>query len=103
MAFATYPTLAVAALLTGFGVAHAQTAQEHETHHPDDAPSAQAAPAMPQANPGGMVMSKMMGGDMASMMQRMHGGNAGGEMRTMPAEHVEGRIAFLKTELKITD
>jgi hypothetical protein len=92
---------AAAALLVGLGIAQAQTAQEHEAHHPDAAAPSQAAPAMPP--PGGMAMDKMMGGDMASMMQRMHGGATGGAMRMMPTEHVEGRIAFLKTELKITD
>src|SRR3954451_23349317 len=103
MSFITHSTLAAAALLVGLGVAHAQTAQEHDAHHPDAPTPAQAAPAMPQANAGGMDMGKIMDGNMASMMRQMHGGNAGGEMRMMPTEHVEGRIAFLKTELKITD
>ncbi len=41
---------------------------------------------------------------MAPMMRMMRGmGPMGGDMRMMPSEHVEGRIAFLKTELKITD
>src|SRR5262249_2198600 len=41
----------------------------------------------------------MMGGDMPRMMAMMHGG---GMMGGMPFAHVEGRLAFLKTELKIT-
>ncbi len=56
---------------------------------------------MPQQMPGGMMgdgiarptMGMMGQGDMMSMMG----------MRGMMGDHVEGRIAFLKTELKITD
>jgi hypothetical protein len=50
---------------------------QHDQHHP--------AAGMPSGMPGGMM--RMMG--MGSMQ--------------MMAEHVEGRIAFLKAELKITD
>jgi hypothetical protein len=47
----------------------------------------------------------MMGGDMGRMMSMMHGGGmmGGGMMGGMPFRHVEGRLAFLRTELKITD
>ena len=63
--------------------------------------------------PGGM-----MGGDMMKMMQEMmcrHAGmmrgmmSSGAQMqdgmmgKMMAPEHVEGRIAFLRTELKVTD
>ena len=52
---------------------------------------------------GGMMSGGMMGGDMGRMMTMMHGGMmAGGMMGDMPLKHVEGRLAFLKTELKIT-
>ena len=45
----------------------------------------------------------MGGGDMGRMMAMMHGGMmSGGMMGGMPLKHVEGRLAFLKTELKIT-
>jgi len=47
---------------------------------------------------GGMGM--MGGGDMSHMMAMMHGG--GMMMGGMPHRHIEGRLAFLKTELKIT-
>lgn len=50
---------------------------------------------------GGSSGASMMGGDMGRMMSMMHG--RGGMMGGMPFEHVEGRLAFLKTELKITD
>jgi hypothetical protein len=76
-------------------------------------PSAQ----QPNGQPGMMMnmdqmrsmMSGMMGqqgmmGNMGQMMPMMHQmmmGQQGG--MGMPYEHVEGRIAFLKAELKITD
>ena len=45
----------------------------------------------------------MGGGDMGRMMAMMHAGMmSGGMMGGMPLKHVEGRLAFLKTELKIT-
>ncbi|CAG1012149.1 MAG: Spy/CpxP family protein refolding chaperone [Rhizobiaceae bacterium] len=70
--------------------------------------------------PGGMMMPGMMSGDMMQMMMRMmmSGGQSpmtGEEMgrmassgpmgpmaQMMSPEHVEGRIAFLRTELKVT-
>lgn len=89
--------------------------QDHQTHHPQGAP-AQAAPAQPQTPPrqpggpgtgmgmmgqGGGMGGPMMGpGMMGGGMMNMHGGMMG-MMRG--AEHVEGRLAFLRTELKITD
>ncbi len=80
-----------------------------EAHHPEttEAPAASPAPEAQAAMPGGM-----MGGDMMKMMQEMmerHAGmmsgmTGGGMMdRMMSPEHVEGRIAFLRTELKVTD
>ena len=55
-------------------------------------------------------MSKMMGGDMGAMMQSMMpmmrmmlARGQMGEMGMMSFDHIEGRIAFLKAELKITD
>ena len=75
------------------GSALAQQPQ-HDEHHPP-APPAAAGPGMPggMAGPGDMPMMgmmRMMGRDGMSMMGAM-------------ARHVEGRLAFLKTELKITD
>jgi predicted lipid-binding transport protein (Tim44 family) len=95
---------AAAALATAPIAAHAQSrpADDHTAHHPAQA---QAAPIAP----GGMDMKGsagggMMGGaDMGRMMAMMHGGMMdGGMMGGMPLRHVEGRLAFLKTELKIT-
>ena len=98
-------------------LAYAQTQQEHESHHPNSAAESKSTPALqppsqPQngvAGQGGKMDSKspnmgMMGDrmPMMSMMQMMMG--RGGGMDGMAAiDRVEGRIAFLKTELKITD
>ncbi len=95
-------TLAAIAVLAAVPLAsHAQTGPAGAPHHPD---KAQAVPA----SPGGMDMKGgaaggMMGGDMSRMMAMMHGSMMGGSMMgDMPLKHVEGRLAFLKTELKIT-
>src|SRR5215472_3959224 len=64
--------------------------QEHKQHHPAGTP-----PAAGMQGPG------MQGGGMPMMgMMRMMMGQDG---MGMMAGHVEGRLAFLKTELKITD
>jgi hypothetical protein len=44
------------------------------------------------------LMGRGMGGGMMSMMGGMMAGNP-----AMMTDHVEGRLAFLKTELKVTD
>jgi len=116
-------TVSMTALLAGLSFAHAQTAPGADPHHPDaQAPGAKpGAPAMPGAmmgSPGApagmdmgkMDMGKMMGGGMEHMMPMMQmmrgmmaqGGGSGG-MDMMPGQHIEGRIAFLKAELGITD
>src|SRR5215471_12137060 len=70
--------------------------QEHEQHHPGETP-----PAAGMQGPG------MQGGAMAGAggmpMMRMMTGQEGMGGTGMMAGHVEGRLAFLKTELKITD
>src|SRR6516165_4798962 len=75
------------------GPALAQQPQ-HDEHHPS-APPAAAGPGMP----GGMASGDM---PMMGMMRMMMGRDGMGMMGAM-ARHVEGRLAFLKTELKITD
>jgi predicted lipid-binding transport protein (Tim44 family) len=95
-------TLAAIAVLAAAPFAsHAQTppVDPHAGHHPDQAQAAPVAPggAMGMKG-GGMMGGGMMGGDMARMMAMMHGGMMDGAMMG----HVEGRLAFLKTELKIT-
>ena len=91
----------------------AQSAED--PHHPAGEAAAQASPQTPPATPPGMARQPgmmggmggqqgMMGGipmmNMMGMMQMMGGGDAPGMGMI---DHVEGRIAFLRTELKITD
>ncbi len=87
-----------------------QSEQDHSAHHPETAasvPGVSASPAptpgmsreMMMAHPGGASMGGMMNGDMDRMMAMMHSEH--GMMGGMPFEHVEGRLAFLKAELKI--
>jgi LTXXQ motif family protein len=73
--------------------------QEHEQHHPGETP-----PAAGMRGPGmqGGAMAGAGGMPMMGMMRMMIGQDGMGGM-SMMAEHVEGRLAFLKTELKITD
>lgn len=94
-----------------------------DAHHPD-ATGGQTSeeavqPAAPAANSVAAMSGGMMCGDMmAGMMRMMAGGQnpmgmmggqapmgqtgMGAMAQMMAPEHVEGRIAFLKTELKIT-
>jgi hypothetical protein len=67
--------------------------QQHEQHHPDTAPGA----GTPQGMAGGPGCMPMMG------MMRMMMGQDGMSGMPMMAGHVEGRLAFLKTELNITE
>lgn len=102
-------TFAAALLATTLGhAAWAQSAAEHEGHHPDQkqeqaTPKAdQRAPAGSQGmNGGGMMGGKMPMMDMAKMMEMMRQSGDGMGMDTI--DHIEGRVAFLRTELKITE
>ena len=97
-------TLVAMMLLGSATIANAQTTQDQTVHHPDT-PAAMVAQANPMTPPAGspgavpaMDMSRMMtggAGQMPRMMQMTRG--------MMPFDHVEGRIAFLKAELAITD
>lgn len=74
------------------GVASAIAAgAEHEQHHPGPDATAPTRPEMPMR-----LMPENSGMPMPSMMQMMMGENG-------MSSHVEGRIAFIKAELKITD
>jgi hypothetical protein len=119
MASLTKSLLVTAALL-----ATAPAFAQQDAHHPDaagQAPSA-AAPARaqpPQGQPEmpGMTPGYSAGGPMGGMMQMMemmHRGDMMGAMMSrswmmpMPAmmgmaDHTEGWLAFLRTELRITD
>jgi len=115
-----YPVLAAALMMTALSSSSfAQSPADHEAHHPQQP---NAAPAPPQPAPpagqsgagqgmmgGGMMgggMMNMMGGNMPmmNMMQMMGGRQAECGMGGMGTiDRIEGRIAFLRAELKITD
>lgn len=87
--------------------AHHKPSGTAESLTGDMAPQAGASATMSDSGASGM-----MGGDMMKMMEQMMLGmraggiemDASGPMRQMMSpEHVEGRIAFLRTELKVTD
>ena len=100
-------------LATSSNFVWAQSPADHDAHHPPQAASpapAQPAPAPGQPGMGGMPMMNMMSGMMSNMpmmnmmemmrtMRMMGPGTAG--MATI--DRIEGRIAFLRTELKITE
>ena len=97
-------TVATVALIGAWPLSvPAQTATD--AHHPPGAAVAQAPPPMPPGMKGGMGGDKEMMVDspmmkMMSMMKAMHSGDAAGMAMI---DHIEGRIAYLRAELKITD
>jgi hypothetical protein len=103
-------SLATVALAAALGTAHAQAP---DPQHPAgmDATKAMPSPmAPPQAampmggQKGGGPMAAGRGNDgMGRMMEMMHPMMGERGAMGMPFEHVEGRIAYLKAELKITD
>jgi len=86
-----------AALLTASSQGYAQT--QPDPHHPAQGAGTMEAAPGPQDQQG-MSMPMMM--KMMSGMMKMMGGG-GTKMSMAGAEHVEGRIAFLRAELQITD
>ena len=75
---------------------------DHAAHHPGTAattpaPTNNSSPMGSGAMPGMGQTNGMMGGNMMAMM-----GSMTPMMSGMMSSHVEGRLAFLKTELKIT-
>jgi hypothetical protein len=86
----TCTTLALILALAASPLLAAET--ESDPHHAAGAAAAANSSMMP-----GCMMSEAEGG--MPMMRMMMGQDS---IRTM-AEHIEGRLAFLKTELKITD
>ncbi|WP_245474119.1 Spy/CpxP family protein refolding chaperone [Mesorhizobium sp. M2A.F.Ca.ET.042.01.1.1] len=107
-----FRTLAIGAVL-----AFSAPVLANDAHHPAGSGDASPPPAaMENAEDGGtgsgmpMMMGNSMSNTMMSntmmssgMMKMMMGMMAGGDMgQMMSPEHVEGRIAFLSTELKLT-
>ena len=91
-------------LLTLNSLAFAQSGTDHQGHHADEKDAPAASPATPPDAPRGMMrggMMGMMGGNMpmTGMMRPSADGMGGIEA----IDHIEGRIAFLRAELKITD
>ena len=94
-------SLAAAAVFASLGLAAAQTPDPNHAGAPAAAmPTMPPQAGMPMPGAGGQVAGPM-GGDMGRMMEMMRPMMAGG--MGMPFEHVEGRIAYLKAELKVTD
>jgi LTXXQ motif family protein len=103
----------------------AQAPAEHDSHHPSDSAKSEPAPTnppptasqpgmnAPQGGMGGMPMMDMMKGmmsnmpmmNMMNMMEMMQATKmmSSGMGGIVTIDRVEGRIAFLRTELKITD
>ncbi|KAA0686152.1 Spy/CpxP family protein refolding chaperone [Azospirillum rugosum] len=111
--------LPILALAASVSIAQAQPQPGHQGHHPAGQGAAQAAPSILPDQPPQGGMQGMMGG-MMPMMRGMMGqqGDQAGSMPMscpmmgqmggmgamgMPFEHIEGRVAFLKAELGITD
>ena len=99
MSFPIRSSLAVVALASALTVAQVQTALAQTTQ-------AQTTQEQNHASHyhAGQAMGPAQGhGTGARGHQMMMGGDGAGMMPLMPPRHVEGRIAFLRTELKITD
>lgn len=113
--FAETKTLAAALLGSALAMAPAvaQTGAQHEGHHPGEPAAAAPAQATPAAPPAakpdalGMPMMNMTRGgmDMAGMMRMMimmHP-SMGASDGMGAFDRIEGRIAFLRAELRISD
>lgn len=106
-------TLVSAIAISAFlAAAPARAVEEH--HQPGAGGTAQTAPAPSGQSSQGMMGQGMMGGGMGMMGMMGQGGMmscpmmGGQQQGAMPgmmnfAQHVEGHVAFLKAELKITD
>ena len=93
-------SLAVLALAASAVRAQAQTADPHHLGTP--VPSPQAGMPMPDAATQA-GQPEAMGADRGRMMETMRPMMAERAGMGIPFEHVEGRIAHMKAELKITD
>lgn len=101
-----YPMIAAALMISALSYpSFAQSPADQTPAAAQPSPSSEAGPAAGQGMMGRTGMMNMMGGNMPMMMQMMGGmrqqGAGMGGMAMI--DHVEGRIAFLRTELKITD
>lgn len=104
----TTPRLALAAvaLAASVSIASAQTAQDHQAHHPTD----QTTQQQPPRQMGRAPQTAMMGGDMGRMMAMMQTMRDGmvmpmgmGTNPAQPFAHLDGRLAYWRAELHLTD
>jgi hypothetical protein len=107
--------IAFAPVSYGQTASPAATPDQHNAHHsgtaPATKPASKQAPASSSAMSGRAGMkgghAGMMDGGMGEMMAMMQGmammRGMVGDGGAMIVDHVEGRLAFLRTELKITD
>jgi hypothetical protein len=125
-----FTSTAALALAITTGALSAQAADTYADHHPGQDAAVPVQQAQTAPAPGGMPMAgqnsgmprmdsmpnpgsaghPMMGGDMQQMMRmmgmmqaRMARAGMDGAMGATPFQHVEGRIAFLRAEIGITD
>ncbi|MDR6775612.1 Spy/CpxP family protein refolding chaperone [Azospirillum sp. BE72] len=125
MKFMSRTLLPVVALAASVSLAQAQTQPDHQAHHVAGQGATQAAPTASSDQSHGSMQGMTGPGDTMRMMPMMQGmmGQRNAQSDTdamscpmmatggmgsmgsmgMPFEHVEGRIAFLKAELGITD
>jgi len=95
-------TMAAALLLIATSTfVGAQSPTETDPHHPSQ--NTMQAPAPGQLGMDDMSMMNMMGGTPMMNMMRMMRMMASGMDGMATIDRIEGRIAFLHTELKITD
>ena len=99
----------VAMLVSGLLAASTSSAQAQDAHHSEDAPPARAHGMGPadtgdQADMDQQGMMEMMNRGGMMPQGQMPGGHDMMQMNGMMAmRHLEGHLAFFKTELKITD
>lgn len=91
----TFVTILAIALLSLFTFAEATNAQD--PHHPEN--NAAAQPRQPPGMTSMPMMGMMRSMPMMAEMMRMMSIDAG----AIPTDHIEGRIAFLRTELKLNE
>ncbi|RUV74873.1 MAG: hypothetical protein EOR30_29560 [Mesorhizobium sp.] len=99
----TVPALANEAHHTTEGASETPPAATSEQPKGADAGPATGSMMMGGPTPNNMMSNGMMPDGMMKMMMDMMAGGGGPMGQMMSPEHVEGRIAFLATELKLTE
>lgn len=99
----TIPALANEAHHTTEGASETPPAATSEQPKGADAGTATGSMMMGGPTSNNMMSNGMMSDGMMKMMMGMMAGGYGPMGQMMSPEHVEGRIAFLRTELKLTE